>query len=166
MHNILFLQIILILSSGIILFRANKILKATKHLVHQIKKYRSPKIILTIISNNSKIKGEIMSFKLLNKNATVLIKPVDADENEQPYQSGSEKYSSSNEAVFTVAKDETNPKQATITRVGAGLAQLTITVDPNPADEITEILSKSVDIEVPAPEDTDIVVTIDGNPVE
>lgn len=103
-----------------------------------------------------------MSFKLMNATANVEIKPVDADGNEQPYQANSESYSSSNEAVFTVSKDTTNPKLAVITRVGAGLGQLTITVDPNPADEITEILSKSVDIEVPAPEDTNIIVKIDG----
>lgn len=97
-------------------------------------------IILTLIINQIQIKGKIMAATITDTQfITGTLSTVNKKGQPAPVELGTIEYSSSNEAVFTVAEDATNENGFTVTAVGAGTAQLNYSADADLGEGLVSI---------------------------
>ena len=74
--------------------------------------------------------------------------PVDVDGQPADVQDGSVVQSTSDASVATVTPDATNPYKGTITSVGKGTCQITITADADLGDGTVTISGEPIDVTV------------------
>lgn len=105
-------------------------------------------LILTLFINNIQIKGTIMTIKLSDiQKVSGSVSAVDAKGFAAQLEAGSFVYSSSDEAVATVAQDPSDESKFTIVAGVPGTAQIQFSADADLGEGVTT-LSGTVDVEV------------------
>lgn len=134
------------------------------YLTANVVKRRKPSLVLTISINQLKIKGKLMAISLVPEQ-TVDIQINALDRKGRPVDVDSVSFESSDDSVFTVEQDSTNPLKAVITSVGVGVAQLDFSVDADLDDDEERLLADFVAVEVKSEEASTLGFTV-GTPMD
>lgn len=127
-------------------------------------KRTKPSLVLTISFNQFKIKGNFMAISLVPEQ-TLDVQINAYDRKGRLVNVDNVSFDSSDESVFTVEQNATNPLKAVIKSVGVGVAQLDYTVDADLDDDEVRELSDFVAVEVKSEEATTLGFTV-GTPVD
>jgi hypothetical protein len=135
----------------IVLIHLKKILKE----VHN-RDQKTPTLQIAFIIDNIKITGGITMLKLANDQLARFVVPAPKDKKgeDTTYQAGTLKVTSSNEEVFTVARDDKDPENEAAWKAVAGrsgAAVLTIEADADLGDGVKNIKAE-IAVEVTAGE--------------
>lgn len=103
-------------------------------------KKRTPKLLLELFTNHTKIKGDIMAITLTTTQFVEgTLQPVDAKGRPAPVDEGTVEFSSSDENVFIVEEDPANELKLKITAIGEGVAELRYSADADLGDGVVTI---------------------------
>lgn len=104
-----------------------------------IKKH-DDRLIVTLFFNDSQIKSKAMTTVLTaTQQVGGQIEPKDRKGNTAKVEAGSVTYSSSNDAVATVEKDESDETKFTVKAKGTGVAQIDISADADLGEGVKTI---------------------------
>lgn len=105
-----------------------------------LRQRRKPKLYLTFSINDIKIKGAI---KMVTMKVTQFVEgelqPVDRLGNPAQVEAGTVQFTSSDEAVFVVARDVENELKVKLVATGAGVAQLDYSADADLGEGVVTI---------------------------
>lgn len=115
--------------------------------------FRPPVFLQFVFENQITIKSTNIMARITNlQTVTVELKPKNRKGGEAAVQAGSVVWASSDESVATIAADPENELKATVTSVGLGVTQITVSADADLDENETRTIEGSAALEVVAAE--------------